>query len=198
MAEKFNPAAHDKHAQDPQEALAADRETHARLQAGLEDTFRPDFFKGVATVVAKLFTQVTPDIAIFGEKDYQQLKVVTRMARDLDLAVKVIGAPTVREADGLAMSSRNGYLSPEDRQRAAALPRLMREAAGQITRDDVAAALSGLKSSLLAAGFESVDYAELANAQDLTSLTTLGSEAARLFVAARIGGTRLIDNMAVE
>src|SRR6476619_1743159 len=94
--------------------------------AGLEDAFRPDFFKGVATVVAKLLIQTMPDIAVFGEKDYQQLKVVSRMARDLDLPLKVVGAPTVREPDGLAMSSRNGYLTADERAVASALYRVLR------------------------------------------------------------------------
>ena len=100
--------------------------------AGLEDAFRPDFFTGVATVVAKLFPQTMPDIAVFGEKDYQQLKVVSRMARDLDLPLKVLGAPTVREADGLAMSSRNVYLSPDERAAAPVLYRVLRLCAGKI------------------------------------------------------------------
>ena len=103
--------------------------------AGLEDAFRPDFFKGVATVVAKLFTQVMPDIAVFGEKDYQQLKVVTRMARDLDLPVRVIGAATVREPDGLAMSSRNVYLTADERAAAPVLHRVLRLCAQKIAEE---------------------------------------------------------------
>jgi pantoate--beta-alanine ligase len=173
---------------------------------GLSETLcgasRPGHFDGVATVVAKLFGQVRPDIALFGEKDWQQLAVIRRMARDLDLAQplaeRILGVATVREADGLAMSSRNRYLSPEDRSRAAALPRLMRATIGRIVDGgDAAAALSELKSALLAGGFSSVDYAELADERFLQPLTGLGAIPARLFVAARIGGTRLIDNMPV-
>src|SRR6201991_4227722 len=112
--------------------------------AGLEDRFRPHFFGGVATVVGKLFTQVRPDFAIFGEKDYQQLRVVARMAADLDLGVKVLGSRTVRERDGLAMSSRNVYLSPEQRQVAPELFRAMQESAKRLRGgDDVAAAMAG-------------------------------------------------------
>src|SRR6185503_73986 len=109
--------------------------------AGLEDAFRPNFFKGVATVVAKLFTQVAPDIAVFGEKGYQQLKVVTRMARDLDLPVRVIGAPTVRELDGLAMSSRNVYLTPAQRAVAPTLHRVLTQCAKKIAKGRSIAAI---------------------------------------------------------
>ena len=174
----------------------------AGVSEGLCGAMRPGHFDGVATVVAKLFNQVRPDLAVFGEKDWQQLAVIRRMARDLDLvrpaAERILGVPTVREPDGLAMSSRNRYLSPENRTRAAALPRLMRQAIADIAGGgDAVAALTTLRSGLLRSGFESVDYAELADAQSLTTLTTFGTSPARLFVAARIGRTRLIDNMAV-
>ena len=172
----------------------------ADLSASLCGASRPGHFDGVATVVAKLFAQVRPDVALFGEKDWQQLAVIRRMARDLDLmlphADRIVGVPTVREADGLALSSRNRYLSPENRARAAALPRLMREAIGRIEAGEaIAGALGSLRQGLFDAGFDSVDYVELADAVHLTPLMEIGAESARLFVAARIGGTRLIDNM---
>src|SRR3981081_257609 len=117
--------------------------TEGPATAGLEDRFRPHFFGGVATVVGKLFTQCRPDVALFGEKDFQQLRVVAQMARDLDLGVRVIGGPTVRERDGLAMSSRNVYLSPGERLKAAALYRAMKETAKRLrSGDDVAAAMA--------------------------------------------------------
>jgi len=172
----------------------------ADLSETLCGTFRPGHFDGVATVVAKLFNQVRPDLAVFGEKDWQQLAVIRRMARDLDLthprAARILGVPTVRKLDGLAMSSRNRYLSSQDRARAGALPRLMREAiAAIVSGEAVASTLAALRSALLEAGFESVDYAELADARSLRPLTAPADAPARLFVAARIGGTRLIDNM---
>ena len=156
----------------------------------------------MATVVAKLFAQVRPDLALFGEKDWQQLAVIRRMARDLDLtqppADRILGVPTVREADGLAMSSRNRYLSPGDRDRAAVLPTAMRKAIAAIEAGAaVAQVLDMTKAALLAGGFTSVDYVELADAASIEPLGQLGDRPARLFVAARIGGTRLIDNMAV-
>lgn len=163
---------------------------------------RPGHFDGVATVVAKLFNQVAPDMAFFGEKDWQQLAVIRAMARDLDLmrphAGAIIGVTTVREADGLAMSSRNRYLSASDRANAASLPRAMRAAIARIEAGEAAdAPLSDLQGSLIAAGFASVDYAALVDAASLALLDALGDTPARLLVAARIGGTRLIDNMAV-
>ena len=174
----------------------------AGVSEGLCGGARPGHFDGVATVVCKLFNQVRPDLALFGEKDWQQLAVIRRMARDLDLTEPAVGAilgvPTVREADGLAMSSRNAYLSPADRARAAALPAAMRTAIAAVRAGiPLAEALAGLTGSLLAGGFSSVDYAEIRDAASLAPLAALGDAPARLLVAARIGGTRLIDNMAV-
>ena len=138
--------------------------------AGLEDAFRPDFFKGVATVVAKLFTQTMPDIAVFGEKDYQQLKVVSRMARDLDLPLKVLGAPTVREADGLAMSSRNVYLSPDERAVAPVLYRVLRLCAGKIAKGrPIATILAEGREAIERAGF-ALDYLEARHAETLAPI----------------------------
>jgi pantoate--beta-alanine ligase len=169
---------------------------------GLCGAARPGHFDGVGTVVCKLFNQVQPDLAFFGEKDWQQLAVIRRMARDLDLTrphVDAIhGVPTVREADGLAMSSRNAYLSDQQRQQAAALPRAMAGACDAVrVGTNPAAALAQLVELLLAAGFSAVDYAELRDPDSLAVVADPASQPARLFVAARIGGTRLIDNRAV-
>ena len=165
--------------------------------AGLEDRFRPHFFGGVATVVGKLFMQCRPDIALFGEKDFQQLCVVRQMARDLDLGVRVIGAPTVRERDGVAMSSRNVYLSPEQRLKAPALYRAMKETAKRLRGDDnLAAAVAGGAELIGAAGF-TLDYFEARHAQTLAPIKSVKDGPIRLLVAAKIGNTRLIDNIAV-
>jgi pantoate--beta-alanine ligase len=165
--------------------------------AGLEDRFRPHFFGGVATVVAKLFTQVRPDFAMFGEKDYQQLKVVTRMARDLDLGVKIVGGLIVRERDGLAMSSRNVYLSPEQRRAAPTLFRAMKQAVKHIrASDDIQAALAGSAATIADAGFV-LDYLEARHAETLAPIASVEDGPIRLLVAAKIGTTRLIDNVKV-
>lgn len=173
----------------------------AGVSEGLCGGNRPGHFDGVATVVCKLFNQVMPDIAFFGEKDWQQLAVIRRMARDLDLTLphvdNIRGVPIVREADGLAMSSRNAYLSAEQRSQAAAIPQAMREAIAAIGNGQaVESAIAALSAKLLEAGFDSIDYAEVRDADSLVPLHTDNGNA-RLFVAARIGGTRLIDNMAV-
>ena len=166
--------------------------------AGLEDRFRPDFFKGVATVVAKLFTQAAPDIAVFGEKDYQQLKVVTRMARDLDLPLRVVGAPTVREKDGLAMSSRNVYLSPGERAAAPTLHRVLTLCAKKIAEGhSIATILSEGREAITRAGF-ALDYLEARHAETLAPLASAKDGPVRLLVAAKLGTTRLIDNVGVK
>jgi pantoate--beta-alanine ligase len=165
--------------------------------AGLEDRFRPHFFGGVATVVGKLFTQCRPDFAIFGEKDFQQLRVVTRMAGDLDLGVKVIGSRTVRERDGLAMSSRNVYLSPEERQLAPVLYRAMKESAKRLRAgDDIEAAMAGGRELIEQAGFV-LDYFEARHAETLAPIASVKDGPVRILVAARLGKTRLIDNVGV-
>jgi len=171
--------------------------TEGPATAGLEDRFRPHFFAGVATVVGKLFTQCRPDVAVFGQKDFQQLCVVTQMARDLDLGVRVVGAQTVRERDGLAMSSRNVYLTPEQRRVAPALYRAMKETAKRLRGgDDLEAAIAGGAELIIAAGF-ALDYFEARHARTLASVESVTDGPIRLLVAAKIGNTRLIDNVGV-
>jgi len=171
--------------------------TEGPATAGLEDRFRPHFFSGVATVVGKLFTQCRPDLALFGEKDFQQLRVVAQMARDLDLGVRVIGAPTVRERDGLAMSSRNVYLSPEERRIAPTLYRAMKETAERLRRGDDPEAATADGAKLIAAAGFALDYFEARHAQTLAPIKSVKDGPVRLLVAAKIGNTRLIDNLAV-
>ena len=164
---------------------------------GLEDRFRPHFFSGVATVVAKLLTQCTPDFAMFGEKDYQQLQVITRMAKDLDLPVKIVPVPTVREKDGLALSSRNAYLSAGERAAAPTLYRVLKDIAARIARGELAArVLDEGSAAIERAGF-ALDYLEARHAKTLKPIETTTDGPIRLLVAARIGRTRLIDNIAV-
>jgi len=166
--------------------------------AGLEDRFRPHFFTGVATVVGKLLIQCMPDFAMFGEKDYQQLKVVTRLTQDLDLPVRIIPVPTVREPDGLALSSRNAYLNPLERAAAPALQRVLAHCAGEITRGELLArVLDEGGAAIESAGFV-LDYLEARHADTLQPVAALKDGPIRLLVAARIGKTRLIDNIAVS
>jgi pantoate--beta-alanine ligase len=170
--------------------------------AGLGDVLcgdaRPGHFDGVATIVAKLLNQVRPDVAIFGEKDWQQLAIIRRIVLDLDLGVQIIAMPTQREGDGLALSSRNAYLTKAERAAAVAIPTSLRAAASDIARGAlIAGTLGEIKSNLLQAGFSSIDYVALVDATSLEPLEKLDREA-RLMVAARIGTTRLIDNIAVN
>jgi pantoate--beta-alanine ligase len=163
----------------------------------LEGAFRPGHFTGVATVVTKLLMQAMPDIAFFGEKDYQQLLVIRRVTRDLNIPAHIVGVPTVRDADGLALSSRNAYLSPDERKRAVALPQTLEAMVTPLrTGVKVDEVLKEGRTRLTSAGFE-VDYLELADAATLTPVRAL-QKPARLLVAARIGKTRLIDNVAVD
>ena len=167
------------------------------LTESLDGVFRPGHFDGVATVVAKLLLQCLPDAGYFGEKDYQQLMVVRRLARDLDIPVRIEGVATVREADGLALSSRNAYLSPAERRTAPLLYRILCDSAAALAQDPeaVAATLERGIARLRAGGF-AVDYLELRDAADLTAMPRLAGPA-RLLTAARIGRTRLIDNVPV-
>jgi pantoate--beta-alanine ligase len=166
-------------------------------KAGLEDKFRPHFFDGVATVVGKLFIQSGADKAIFGEKDYQQLLVVRQMARDLDIPIEVVGIPTVRDADGLALSSRNQYLSKHERHQATAIIRTLRQAAEKIIAGaELQATTRAAARSLSTLGFE-VDYVTARNAETLAVPRGAGPEALRLLAAAWLGKTRLIDNVEV-
>ncbi|MCC7046004.1 MAG: pantoate--beta-alanine ligase [Alphaproteobacteria bacterium] len=167
------------------------------LTAGLCGPFRPGHFAGVATVVTKLLLQALPDRAYFGEKDWQQLQVVKRFARDLDIPVAIEGVATMREADGLAMSSRNAYMSADERRAAAALPRLMNETVRRVAAGAPAAAvLEQARIGLTQSGFTAIDYVTLADGATLRGLDR-AAPGARLFAAAWIGRTRLIDNIPV-
>jgi pantoate--beta-alanine ligase len=165
--------------------------------AGLEDKFRPHFFGGVCTVVSKLLLQVAPQFATFGEKDYQQLKVVTAMTSDLGIPTKIVGLPTVREKDGLAMSSRNAYLSAAERAVAPTLYRVLRECARRLNAGSpLAATLAEGEDQIAQAGF-AVDYFEARHAETLTPIASCEDGPVRLLVAAKLGRTRLIDNIGV-
>ncbi len=166
-------------------------------KAGLEDKFRPHFFGGVATVVTKLFTQTAPDFALFGQKDYQQLRMVTQMAKDFDLPLKIIGVPTVREKDGLALSSRNVYLSAAERSVAPALFRMLKASAARIKRgESIARVLDVTRIEIELAGF-ALDYLEARHALTLAPIASRKDGPVRILVAVKIGKTRLIDNIAV-
>lgn len=164
----------------------------------LEGASRPGHFDGVATVVSKLFNQVQPDIAFFGEKDWQQLAVIRRMTTDLNLPIEIQSVLTQRDDDGLALSSRNAYLMPEDRAKAVALPRALGAAAKAISEGgEVEAALAQARDTLAAAGFD-IDYVALADAETLETVAAVTpGRPLRLLAAARMGATRLIDNIAV-
>ncbi|MHC4698829.1 MAG: pantoate--beta-alanine ligase [Planctomycetota bacterium] len=160
---------------------------------------RPGHFDGVATVVAKLFQILPADIAFFGEKDYQQLVVIRRMARDLNIPIEIVGCPTVREADGLALSSRNAYLSDSERAQAVSLSRALLTAVDQaaVGERNTAALTRGIREEILAAGPVNIEYVDIVDAETLEVLTTI-DRPARICLAARIGPCRLIDNVPVD
>ncbi|MER9670766.1 pantoate--beta-alanine ligase [Mesorhizobium sp. M0203] len=168
------------------------------VSEGLCGAFRPGHFDGVATVVAKLFLQTSADFGFFGEKDFQQLQLVRRMARDLDIPITIVPCPTVREADGLALSSRNVRLSPAERAVAPELPSVLLETAERLARGSpVLPTLAEARAAILAAGYREVEYLELRDEADLRPMTSL-DRPARLLVAAWLGGTRLIDNVRIS
>jgi pantoate--beta-alanine ligase len=157
----------------------------------------PEHFRGVTTVVAKLFNVVGPDVAYFGQKDAQQAVVIRRMVRDLDFPVRVEVLPTVREPDGLAMSSRNAYLGPEDRERATALTRALDAAAREAKAGSLGSGLDAARRELAAAGIEP-EYLEARDAETLEPVQELGDRPVLVAVAARLGAARLIDNVLIQ
>lgn len=166
------------------------------ISTELDGAHRPGHFDGVATVVTKLLLQVLPDIALFGEKDYQQLMVIRRVVTDLNIPVDIIGVPTVRDADGLALSSRNAYLTPEERAKAPALYKIITTAAATIAGGgDIAQTTAAAREGLLQAGFNSFDYVEARHAETLAPLKV--NEPGRVFAVAQLGRARLIDNVAI-
>ena len=170
----------------------------ARGQQGLETDFRPHFFGGVAIVVAKLLNQVQADVAVFGEKDWQQLMVVRRLARDLDIPTEIVGSPTVRDGHGLALSSRNAYLGEAELAVARRLNGILAEAAvAASTGTPVATAEAEAAQALLASGFHHVDYVAIRRAEDLATFDDQTDGPARILAAAWLGKTRLIDNIAI-
>jgi pantoate--beta-alanine ligase len=177
----------------------ATRIVPAGAAAGLESVTRPHFFGGVATVCCKLFTQVGPDAAVFGEKDYQQLCVIRQMVRDLDLPLEIIGAPTVRAADGLALSSRNVYLTPDQRRIAPLLHQALAKVAAAVSDGrDAGQASAAARADLLQAGFAPIDYVEVRDAETLAPAVPGTHRPQRVLAAAWLGKTRLIDNVGVE
>ena len=158
---------------------------------------RPGFFDGVATVVTKLLLQALPDIAIFGEKDYQQLLVIKRLASDLDIPVEIIGAPTIREEDGLALSSRNVYLDTKSRSIAPSMYNILNQYASDISNgNDIKKSLQLAKQNMQKSGFEKIEYLDLRSSQTLQACNDI-KRPSRLFAAAWLGSTRLIDNLAI-
>jgi pantoate--beta-alanine ligase len=171
---------------------------HGSLVEHLDAVHRPGHFEGVATIVTKLLLQALPDAAYFGEKDYQQLQVITRLAADLDIPTRIVGVPTDREPDGLARSSRNAYLTADQRRAAAALPAILRRTAAAIAAGaNVADSLASGRAALCDAGFGPIDFLALCDAATLEPLTALTARPARLLVAAHLGATRLIDNLPI-
>src|SRR5690606_33943366 len=166
---------------------------------GLEGAFRPQMFGGVALVVAKLFNQVQPDVAVFGEKDFQQLIVVRRLVRDLDIPVEIVGLPTIRDGHGLALSSRNAYLAPAELETARRLNGVLAQAGAKAAAGaPVDQVEREAAEALLAAGFDKVDYVAIRRAEDLREFAGGTAEGpARVLAAAWLGRTRLIDNMAI-
>jgi pantoate--beta-alanine ligase len=189
----FAPAADEMYPQ----GFATTVNVEGPAKADLEDRFRPEHFCGVATIVAKLLNQAQADVAVFGEKDYQQLLVIRRLARDLDIATQILSGPTLREPDGLAMSSRNVYLSARERAVAPTLYRELQICARSIAGGaPIDCAVAAARDAVAAAGFI-IDYLEARHAETLARVESAWAEPLRLLVAARIGATRLIDNLAV-